>query len=360
MLTLTLRIRANSAAPLATARCGSCWRACSPNRSWSVWVIAGMMVMPPTSKHVVEVLDALLPRGGDRPLGDLHGALEQLGGDLFQLLTGQLELGDAAVEPHVVLARQGGAERLLELLGRCREVLHELLVAAGIEVRVLVGEAAQQEVDDPGIPVGPAQLVVAVGADDGDVVALEADHRGVERPAAEVVDEDVPHAGVLPERLILQRGGHRLGEDVEHVQPGDLPGLAGGVALQHAEVGRHGDDHVTDLLAGLLLRGARQLAQDQRGDRLGRVRLPVEGVVHVLAHLPLDQLGDQVRGEHGGVLGLPADHHVLGRFEVDDRRRRVLSHRALQHHRAARVVHVSDAGVRRAEVDAVGCHVTSL
>ena len=202
------------------------------------------------------------------------------------------------------------------------------------------GEAAEQEVDDLAVPVGAAQLRVAVGADDLDVVAVDPDDRGVERAAAEVVDEDVPHSVRLAERLVGQRGGDRLGQHVQHVQPGDLPGLAGGLPLQQPEVGRHGDDHVVDLLAGLLCGGARQFAQDQRGDRLRGVVLPVERVVDVLAHLPLDQLDDQLGSEQGRVLGLPADDHVVGRLEVDHRRRRVLADRALQDHRPARVVHV--------------------
>ena len=164
----------------------------------------------------------------------------------------------------------------------------------------------------------------------------------------------------LVQHLVVQGGGHRLGQDVEHVQAGDLPGLAGGLALEQPEVGRHGDHHVPDLLAGLLLRGVGQFPQDQRGDRLGGVVLPVERVVDVLAHLPLDQLDDQVRSKHGGIFGLPAHHDVVRRLEVDHRGRRVLSYRALQDDRAPRCVHVGDAGVRGAKVNSVGSHVTSL
>ena len=122
-------------------------------------------------EHVVEPVDALLPCGRDRPLGDLHGPLEQFGGQLAEMLPGQFELDDRAVEPDVVLARLGGAQRLLQLLGRGRQILHELLVAARIEVGVLLGEAAQQEIDDRAVPVGAAQVMIAVGADDLDVVA---------------------------------------------------------------------------------------------------------------------------------------------------------------------------------------------
>ena len=310
-------------------------------------------------EHVVEPFDALLPCRRDRPLGDLHGALEQFGGQLAKMLPGQFELDDRAVEPDVVLARLGGAQRLLQLLGRGREILHELLIAARIEVGILLGEAAQQEIDDGAVPVGAAQVMIAVGADDLDVVAVDADDRGVEGPAAEVIDEDVPRPRLilaLVERLIVQRGGHRLGQDIEHVQAGYLPGLAGGFALEQPEVGGHGDHHVAHLVAGLLLRGIGQLAQDQRGDRLGGVILPVERVVDVLAHLPFDQLDHKVRGEHGGVLRLPAHDHVVRRLEVDHRGRRVLAHRALQHDRPAGRVHMGDAGVGGAEINSVGSH----
>jgi len=79
-----------------------------------------------------------------------------------------------------------------------------------------------------------------------------------------------------------------LKQYVQHVEPGDLPSLAGCFPFQYAEVGRHGDDYVPDLLAGLILRGPGQLAQDQRGDRLRGVVLAVEGVVDVFTHLPFD------------------------------------------------------------------------
>ena len=69
----------------------------------------------------------------------------------------------------------------------------------GIELRVLLGEATQQEIADLAVPVGPAQVMVAVGADHMHVVAVDADDGGVERPAAEIEDEDVPlAAGASP------------------------------------------------------------------------------------------------------------------------------------------------------------------
>jgi len=252
------------------------------------------------------------------------------------------------------------ADRALQLLGARREVLHELLVAARIKVGVLLGETAQQEFGDRVVPVGSAQVMVAIRADDLYVVAVNADDCGVEGPAAEVIDEDVPYAGVVPEHLVIHGRRDGLGDEVQHVESGDLPGLTGRFAFQEPEVRRHGDDHVADFFAGLFLCGTGQLTQDERRDRLRSVGLPVEGIVNILAHLPLDQLDDQVRGEHRRVLGLPAHHHVFRRLEVDDGGSGVLSHRALHHDRPAGVVHVREARIRGAEVNSVGSHVTSL
>ena len=262
-------------------------------------------------KYVVEPFDALFPGRGERPLGDFHGPFKQFGRELFELLSGQLDLHHRTVEPHVVLARFGGAERPLEVFGRGRQVLHELLVVPRVELRVLVSETAQQEIGDRAVPVRSAQTIVTVCADNLDIVPVDADDRGVEGPAAEVVDEDVPHSRLLLEGLVGERGGHRFRQDIQNVQSRYLPGLAGGFALQHPEVRRNRDDHVMDLLAGLLARGPGQFPQDQRGDRLGGVVLPVVRVVHVLAHLALHQLGHQLGDEHGGVLGLLAHHDVL-------------------------------------------------
>ena len=88
--------------------------------------------------------------------------------------------------------------------------------------------------------------------------------------------------------------------------------------------------------------------------------LAVVLVAHVLAHVPLHQFTDQLGHEQRGILRLAAHDHAPGRLEIHHRRRRVLALEALQHDRAERLVHLGDAGVGGAEVDAVGSHVTSL
>ena len=113
---------------------------------------------------------------------------------------------------------------------------------------VLVGKALEQELDDLVVPVRSAQPVVAVRADDLDVVAVEADDRGVEGAAAQVIDEDVPHSSAVIQRLVVQRGGHRLSQHVEDVKTGDLVRPSGSASRSSTPKSRgHGDDHVVDL-----------------------------------------------------------------------------------------------------------------
>ena len=89
-----------------------------------------------------------------------------------------------------------------------------------------------------------------------DAVA-DVEHRDVERAAAEVEDEDL--FVLLLVQPVRQRGGRRLGEHAQDLQPGDLAGVLGGLALGVVEVRRHGDDRVGDLLAEIVLGGLLQV-----------------------------------------------------------------------------------------------------
>ena len=128
-----------------------------------------------------------------------------------------------------------------------------------------------------------------------DRVVGHLDQADVERPAAQVVDQEGGTVRVAG-HPVVQRGGDRLGHDADHVQAGDLPGLPGSVLFQQPEVGRDGDHHVVDLAAGVRFGVLRQGAQDDRGDRRRRVLLAKKRpLVVAVAHLPLDQRDDLVR-----------------------------------------------------------------
>ena len=203
----------------------------------------------------------------------------------------------------------------------------------------------------------PPRREVAVGADDPDVLSGDPDHGGVECAAAEVVNEEVPRprARRAPGRRARRppaRRGHRARSVRRSAR------LCGWPPVPAPRSTPDGDDHIPDLFAGLLLRGARQLAQDERGDRLRRVGLPVEGVVHVRAHVALDHSTTRSGTSRAESLAcLPTTT-----FPVI-RNRRPKASCLLPARSSGSLVGqcccIGDAGVGRAEVDSVGSHLTS-
>ena len=69
----------------------------------------------------------------------------------------------------------------------------------------------------------------------------------VERAAAEVEDDDL--LVLLLVQSVGQRGGGRLVDDPGDLQPGDLAGVLGGLALGVVEIGRDGDHGLVHFVA---------------------------------------------------------------------------------------------------------------
>ena len=117
--------------------------------------------------------------------------------------------------------------------------------------------------------------------------------RDVEGAAAEVEDQH----GLLALLVepVGQRGRGRLVDDPQHLEPGDRAGVLGRLALRVVEVRRHGDDRLGDLLAEELAGVVGQLAQDQRGDLLGRVLLAADLEAHGVVRARDDLVGDDLR-----------------------------------------------------------------
>jgi len=232
----------------------------------------------------------------------------------------------------------------VEVLQRLRRV-ERVFAGAGF-LLPLLGQVG----DDQLVPVAPAQEVIAVGADHGDIAALDLDHGDVERAAAQVVDQH--HLVGLLMHAVGDGRRRRLVDDAAHVQPGDLPGAGGRVALRDAEVSRAGDHHIVDVIAGVLRCVLHQLAHDVGGDLLRRVLLAlvVERVV-LAAHLALDQLDSRVGIQQAGVLGLLADN-PLRTVKLDDRGRGAVTGAVGHDGRPVVLVHVGDAGVGGAQVNA--------
>src|SRR5688572_20468084 len=92
---------------------------------------------------------------------------------------------------------------------------------------------------------------VAVGGKDLEYTVLDLENRDVECPAAEVVDRD--GAAVALVEAVGQRGGRRLVDDAQDLEPGQPSGVARRGALRVVEVGGNGDDGAIDLEVELAL-----------------------------------------------------------------------------------------------------------
>src|SRR5437667_318965 len=147
-------------------------------------------------------------------------------------------------------------------------------------------------VDDPLVEVVAAEVGVPVGGLHLEDALTELQDRDVERAAAEVVHRD--DFVLLLVEAVGERRGRRLVDDPEDLEPGDLAGVLGRLALVVIEVRGHGDDGLDDLVAEERLGVGLQLAQDHRRDLGWREALAVREDDLDPAVLPF---GDLVRDE---------------------------------------------------------------
>src|SRR5207244_264176 len=151
------------------------------------------------------------------------------------------------------------------------EALERHLVLREVDP-LLALELGDHPVDDRLVEVVAAEVVVPVRRLDLEDALAELEHRDVERPAAEVEDENRLVLALLVEP-VRERGRGRLVDDPEDVEAGDLAGVLGRLALGVVEVGGHGDHRVVDRLAEIGLGVRLQLLEDHRADLRRRVVL---------------------------------------------------------------------------------------
>ena len=225
-----------------------------------------------------------------------------------------------------------GGEFALGLLRGFLEPLQGHAVAAQVDAGGGV-EVVHQPLQDGLVEVLAAQEGVAAGGQHLEHAVVHLHDREVEGAPAEVEDGQD-----LPEPLLVQPVGQGRGgglvDDAQHVQPGDAPGVLGGLALGVVEVRRHGDDGVDHLLVQERLGGALQGLEDDGGDFRGgvgplphaqpgvavggahhREGQPLHGVLHPVRIEPLAD--EPLHGEQGAggighrlALGDVAHQHV--------------------------------------------------
>ncbi len=138
--------------------------------------------------------------------------------------------------------------------------------------------SADQEVDDAHVEVLAAEEGVAVGGQHLELVLAldlrDLDDGDVEGAAAQVVDGDLLVAALLVHAVGQGRGGG-LVDDALDLEPGDAPGVLGGLTLGVVEIGRHRDDRLGDRLAQVVLGGLLHLLRTLAEISGGAIFLPL-------------------------------------------------------------------------------------
>ena len=217
------------------------------------------------------------------------------------------------------------------------------------KVDVVFGpETVGHMIDEASVEVVAAEVGVAVAGQDFDDAVLDPDDADVERTAAQVVHQKFPVGGVVG--LVDEGSGRRLMDDANHLQPGELAGLARRLALGVVEIGGDGDDRPPDRTPEAPFGSGLELAQDHRGDLLRRERLIAQGQLDGLAHAPFDGADGAIGGEKPLVAGGFTDERRAGLGEADDRREHGLP--VLLDDARAAVLHDGDLGIGRTQIDA--------
>ena len=326
-------------------------------------------------QHHFVNLAGLEPGVFQRLLARPDGALDQVFHQLLQLGPGQLQLqvlGAALVgsdEGQVDFSLLQLRELDLGLLGRFLQPLQGHAVFGEVNPLVLA-ELVDDPLDDLLVNVVAAQVGVAAGGFDfGDALAHLQDG-DVEGAAAEVINGD--GLFLLLIQPVGQRRRRRLVDDAHHFQPGNLPGVLGGLPLAVVEVSRHGDDRLRHLLAQEVLRRLLQLLQHHGRDFRRRVLLAhhVHARVAVLrphdvvrnfldlvayllvatAHEALNRIDRVLRVGDGLPLGY-LSHQPLPRLGKTHYRRRQPTALLVGHHHRLAPLHHRDYRVGRPQVN---------
>ena len=208
--------------------------------------------------------------------GILERRLARLDRLLHQIVDQRLQFGAGQLDVQVLRSRLiGGDEGQIDLgllrrgqldLGLFRALLEALqgqLVAAQIDALLLL-ELVGQIIDDFLVEILAAQEGVAVGRFNLEHAVADFQNRDVERAAAKVVDRNRARGLLL--KPVGERRGGRLVDDAQHLQPGDLAGVLGGLALGIVEISGHRDDRLADRSAEMAFGGFLHFLQDKGAD----------------------------------------------------------------------------------------------
>ena len=190
--------------------------------------------------------------------------------------------GIGSDERQIDLRLHRGRKLDLGALSRVTQTLqcHLIALAAQIEALVFL-ELVNQPVNQPLINVVAAEVGVAIrGLHLNDAFA-DFENRNIERTAAKVVHRDGLVLAFV--ESVGERCRRGLIDNSLHIEPGNLPGIFGRLALRIVEVRRHSDDRLGHLFAEVVFRRLLELLQNHRRDLRRSLLLALRHNRHVVA-----------------------------------------------------------------------------
>ena len=202
-----------------------------------------------------------------------------------------------------------GGELALGLLRRLLETLEGHVVTAQVDPLVLlkfIGDVIDQNL----VKIISSEMSIAIGRKHLEEALVHLENRDIEGSSSEIENGDLL-TRLLALEPIRQRRGGRLVDDPLNLQPGDLAGILGRLALRIVEIRRHRDDGLFDLLAKIALGSFLEILQHDGGDLRRCVALTVDLHLDQLVIPPTDRVGNHFF--FAGDLGMTPPHEALDR-----------------------------------------------
>ena len=185
---------------------------------------------------------------------------------------------------------------------------------------VLCFEFFSNPVHDAGIEIITAEMAVAVGGFDFEDAIRQIQDGYIESAAAEVIDEEAMFFAVFDLiEAVSQRGCGRFVDDTKDIQPCDLAGILGRLALCIGEISRAGDDCIGDFFTEIRFCIDLQLLQDHRRNFLRSIGFVINGDFVVAAHVTFDGNDGAMRVRYRLAFCQLADQTFTGLGEADNR-----------------------------------------
>ncbi len=202
--------------------------------------------------------------------------------------------------------------------------------------------------DDLVVEVIAAEMVVAMARNDFDDTRFDPHDRRIEGAATKIIHQD---ALALMLRRLVDHGRRRgLVDDPHHLEPSNLAGLAGRLALGVGEIGRHSDHRFAYRPPEAPLGDVLEAFENDGGNLLRRVRVSGELDLFAAAHPAFDGSDRALRVQDELVARLLAHQQISGLPDADHRGKNHPPQLVDQHLGPAVAVH-GDLRIGGAEVD---------